>query len=143
MHDVSVTVVVCELTLASARDVIRILAWLKTNAPQTQVLLVANRVAAAGGEVSRKEFEASVERKVDLAVPFDAKVAVQAAKLGKTVSEAGKGSKMAAAILDLANRLINTAEDAAPEVDAKSKKPSLMGKLGGLGAMLNTKKKAA
>ncbi len=143
MHDVSVTVVVCELTLASARDVIRILSWLKTNAPQTQVLLVANRVAAQGGEVSRKEFEASVEHKVDLIVPFDPKVAVQAAKLGKTVAEAGKGSKMAGAIVDLANRLINTAEDAAPEPDAKAKKPSLMGKLGGLGAMLNTKKKAA
>lgn len=142
MHDVSVTVVVCELTLASARDVIRILSWIKTNAPQTQVLLVANRVAAAGGEVSRKEFEASVERKVDLVVPFDTKVAVQAAKLGKTVAEAGKGSKMAGAILDLANRLVNTADEAAPEPEAKAKKPSLMGKLGGLGAMLNKKKAA-
>jgi pilus assembly protein CpaE len=144
MQDVSVTVVVCELTLASARDVIRILAWLKSNAPQTQVLLVANRVAPTGGEVSRKEFETSVERKVDLVIPFDPKVAVQAAKLGKTVAEAGKGSKMAAAIVDLANRLINTAEDAEPEDNGKAKKkPSLVGKLGGLSAMLNTKKKAA
>jgi pilus assembly protein CpaE len=143
MQDISVTVVVCELTLASARDVIRILAWLKSNAPQTQVLLVANRVAPAGGEVSRKEFETSVERKVDLIVPYDLKVAVQAAKLGKTVAESGKGSKMAAAIVELANRLVNSADDAVPEIAAKAKKPSLMGKLGGLGAMLNGKKKAA
>ena len=142
MHDINVAVVVCELTLASARDVIRILAWLKSNAPQTQVLLVGNRVMPAGGEVSRKEFETSVERKLDLIVPFDAKVAVQAAKLGKTVAEAGKGSKLTAAIVDLASRLIYTAEEAAPESDAKAKKPSLMGKLGGLSALL-PKKKAA
>ncbi len=142
MHDVGVTVVVCELTLASARDVIRILAWLKTNAPQTQVLLVANRVAPAGGEVSRKEFEASVERKVDLIVPFDTKVAVQAAKLGKTVAEAGKGSKMAGAIVELAGRLVNSADETVPETDATAKKPSLMGKLGGLGALLSKKKAA-
>ena len=140
MHDVGIAVVVCELTLAAARDVIRILAWLKTNAPQTQVILVANRVAPAGGEVSRKEFETSVERKVDLIVPFDAKVAVQAAKLGKTVSEAGKGSKVAAAIADIAQRLVSTADEVVPEAAAKGKKPSLMGKLGGLGAMLSKKK---
>jgi len=68
---------------------------------------------------------------------------VQAAKLGKTVAESGKGSKMAAAIVELANRLVNSADEAAPDIDAKAKKPSLMGKLGGLGAMLNSKKKAA
>ncbi|CAM3205370.1 Flp pilus assembly protein ATPase CpaE [Sphingomonas antarctica] len=140
MHDVSVAVVVCELTLAAARDVIRILAWLKANAPQTQVLLVANRVAPAGGEVSRKEFETSVERKVDLVVPLDIKVAVQAAKLGKTVAEAGKGTKVAAGILEIAQRLVSSADELAPDTASVAKKPSLMGKLGGLGAMLSKKK---
>ncbi len=141
MHEVNIAVVVCELTLASARDVIRIRAWLKSNAPQTQVILVANRVASTGGEVTRKEFETSVESKIDIVVPFDAKVAIQAAKLGKTVAEAGKGSKLAAGIAEIANRLTAAAEDVADSAGSTNRKPSLLGKLGGLGSMLQSKKK--
>ena len=46
INDVHVAVVVTELTLAAARDTIRILSWLKSNAPQTKVIVVANRVPA-------------------------------------------------------------------------------------------------
>ena len=42
VHDAHVAVVVSELTLAATRDTIRILAWLKSNAPQTKVIVVAN-----------------------------------------------------------------------------------------------------
>ncbi|MFM9768198.1 hypothetical protein, partial [Streptomyces scabiei] len=35
MTDIQVAVVVTELTLAAARDTIRILSWMKSNAPQT------------------------------------------------------------------------------------------------------------
>ncbi|RYD61197.1 MAG: pilus assembly protein CpaE, partial [Sphingomonadales bacterium] len=56
--DVQIAVLVTELTLASARDAIRILSWFKSNAPQTQVIVVANRVQqAAMLEISRKDFE--------------------------------------------------------------------------------------
>ena len=56
-------VVVSELTLAATRDTIRILAWLKSNAPQTKVVVVANRVPSGGAlEISRKDFEQSIER---------------------------------------------------------------------------------
>lgn len=44
LADVNVLVLATEMTLASARDAIRILAWLKANAPQVQPLVVANRV---------------------------------------------------------------------------------------------------
>ena len=40
VHDAHVAVVVSELTLAATRDTIRILAWLKSNAPQTKVIVV-------------------------------------------------------------------------------------------------------
>src|SRR4029079_6756226 len=40
VHDAHVAVVVAELTLAATRDTIRILAWLKSNAPQTKVVVV-------------------------------------------------------------------------------------------------------
>ena len=88
LNDVHVVVVVCEFTLAGTRDAIRILSWLKQNAPQARVIVVANRVQAAVQEVSRKDFEHSIERKVDIALPFDAKAASQAAKLGQPLAKA-------------------------------------------------------
>jgi pilus assembly protein CpaE len=144
MQDVQCTVVVTELTLASARDVIRILSWLKSNAPQTGVIVVANRVNTTGPtEISRKDFESSIERKVDYVIPFDAKVVTQAAKLGKTVAEAGKGSKVGAAIAELVDRLSAVSEDgpATKEDAAKKGKSSLLGKLGSISSMMPKKSK--
>src|SRR3546814_19206030 len=77
----------------SARDSFRILSWLKTNAPQSRVLVVANRVHPGAPEISRKDFEQSIERKVDVLIPFDLKVASQAAKLGKTMADTAKGDR--------------------------------------------------
>jgi pilus assembly protein CpaE len=149
MQDVQTTVLVTELTLASARDVIRILSWLKSNAPQTSVLVVANRVTSTGpSEISRKDFESSIERKVDFIVAYDAKVFTQAAKLGKTVAEAGKGSKVGAALGDIVDRLASVGDEAAARASdedgkgGKAAKSSLLGKLGGFKSMLPKKSKA-
>ena len=131
--DIQIAVVVSELTLAAARDTIRILSWLKTNAPQTRVLLVANRLhASAQLEINRKDFEGSIERKIDITVPFDQKLAAQAAKLGKPLAEAGKNTKTVAPIVELANLLAACADDAGGDdtapVKGKAKGTSLMGK---------------
>jgi pilus assembly protein CpaE len=132
MSDIQV-VVVTELTLAAARDAIRILSWLKSNAPQAQVLVVASRVPQSGTlEISKKDFEGSIERKIDLVVPYDHKLAATAAKLGKTMADAGKGSKTVAPLAALVERVVGAgeaAEDA--ESSAGKKKPkggSLMSK---------------
>ena len=144
MQDVQTTVVVTELTLASARDVIRILAWLKSNAPQTKVMVVSNRVPTSGPtEISRKDFESSIERKVDFIISYDPKVATQAAKLGKTAAEAGKGTKVAAVLAEIVDRLASfgdEAEAAAEPGKAKTTKSSLLGKLSAF--KLPTKAKA-
>ncbi len=148
MNDVQSTVLVTELTLASARDTIRLLSWLKSNAPQASVLVVANRVASSGAvEISRKDFESSIERKIDYVIPADQKVITQAAKLGKTVAEVGKGTKLGGVIAEVANRLVSvgdeTATAAADAAAAKDKpKNSLLGKLGGLKSMMPGKAKA-
>lgn len=146
MQDVQVTVIVTELTLASARDVIRILSWLKSNAPQSQVVVVANRVPTTGpSEITRKDFEASIERKVDYVIPADAKVVTQAAKLGKTVAEAGKGTKVGTALGELVDRLASAGDEGAtaPEDSKKASKQSLLGKLGGFKMPGKAKAKAA
>jgi pilus assembly protein CpaE len=140
MNEINVAVVVTELTLASARDSIRILSWLKSNTPQTRVLVVANRVHATALEISRKDFEQSIERKVDVIIPFDARIAAQAAKLGKTFAEIAKGSKSGhgyAAILTQVMGAADEAEGKAPEAGKSG--TSLLGKLD-LKAMLPARK---
>ena len=119
VSEVKVAVLVTELTLAAARDTIRLLSWFKTNAPNTQVLVVANRVPpGATLEITRKDFESSIERKVDLLIGYDQKLAAQAAKLGKPLAEAGKGNKGMAPLTELVERITALTETAA-EGDAK------------------------
>ncbi|NML06065.1 P-loop NTPase [Sphingomonas sp. G-3-2-10] len=106
--DVQIAVLVTELTLAAARDAIRILSWFKSNAPQTQVIVLANKVQPqAMLEISRKDFEGSIERKIDFLLPFEQKVASQAAKLGKPFAEAGKSVKSLGPLSELASRIIS------------------------------------
>ncbi len=144
MADVRSAVLVTELTLAGARDMIRLLSWLKSNAPQTETLVVANRVGAGASEVSRKDFETSIERKIDFILPLDMKTVCQAAKLGKSVAEVGKASKLGIGMRDICKRLMATG-DAAATAAAEAPKVasvSLMGKLSGMKSMFAKKPKA-
>jgi pilus assembly protein CpaE len=101
VHDVHAVLVVVEFTLASTRDAIRILSWLKANAPQAKVLVVANKVSSAVQEISRKDFEASIERKIDVCIPADPKAAAQAAKLGQPFAKVATGAKVAQPLAQL------------------------------------------
>ena len=146
ISDVQVTMLVTELTLASARDTIRILSWLKTNAPNSRVVVVANRVHPGSPEISRKDFEQSIERKVDVLIPFDLRVASQAAKLGKTLAETAKGSKVGAACNSLLEEIVGAAQaDYAPSGGkaAAKKSDSLLGKIDFRALMSRRKDKAS
>ncbi len=104
-------ILVTEFTLAAARDTIRLLAWLKTHAPQSTVLTVANRVQpAAQSEIAHSDFEGSIERPVDFAIPYDPKLVVQAAKLGKPIAELGRTSRTIVPLLELSQRICASAE---------------------------------
>ena len=145
ISDVQMAVVVTELTLAAARDAIRILSWLKSNAPQTQVVVVANRVHVGGQlEITRKDFESSIERKIDFSIPFDQKLASQAAKLGKPLAEVGKTSKTVAPLSELAGLVLSCAEgenDASGKAPRAGKGTSLIGKFGELRSLMPKRKK--
>src|SRR6185503_6617498 len=104
LNDVHVVIIVAEFTLSGTRDAIRILSWLKANAPQARVLVAANRVQSAVQEVSRKDFEHSIERKVDICLPFDAKAASQAAKLGQPLAKVTKSAKLLQPLTELLTR---------------------------------------
>jgi len=141
LYDVSTVVVVTEFTLAATRDTIRILSWLKSNAPQAGVIVVANRVPPTGQtEITRKDFETSIERAVDIVVPYDAKLAVQAAKLGKPLIDVAKSTKLGQAIGELAARLVATE---GKEAEAAAASKSLLGKLADFKTMIPSKKPKA
>ncbi len=138
ISDVKLITIVTDLTLAAARDTIRILSWLKSNAPQTTVYVVANRMHAGGQlEINRKDFEGSIERKIDYVVPFDQKLAAQAAKLGKPIVEVGKNSKTIAPIVALATELAAAAAIESETGGAKGAKgKSLLGKFSNLKGLI-------
>jgi pilus assembly protein CpaE len=128
LRDVNAIVIVSELTLAGARDMIRLLAWMKSNAPECKPFVVVNKMQSIAGEISRKDFETTIEQKVDLIVPFDPKSVAEAAKIGKPIVDAVKGSKVSVAIAGLANDIQAAfSEDAESATKAAKKgKSSLM-----------------
>ncbi|MBS7669201.1 pilus assembly protein CpaE [Croceicoccus gelatinilyticus] len=139
LNGADVFVLATELTLASARDAIRILSWVSSHAEHMRPIIVANRVAQGAGEISRADFEASIERKIDYVIPADVKAAVHAAKLGQVFVEANRSSKATTALRDLGKSIAAQGTDApAAKGEAKG---SLMEKFN-LGSMLGSKQKA-
>jgi pilus assembly protein CpaE len=143
LHETTAIVLVTELTLAATRDTIRLLSWLKGNAPRSKLVVVANKVPAAGQEeVQRKEFEKSIEHKLDLVLPLDAKLAAQAAKLGKPLMEVAKAAKLGQAMEPLAAAVLGEEALATGKSGKKGASGgSLLGRLGGVKSMLPTKRK--
>lgn len=126
---------VSDVTLAAARDTIRLLSWFKQNVPGARVVLVANKFQNAIGELSRKEFESSIERQIDIIIPFDPKMVSQSAKLGKSYAEICKGTKSAQVWANLMRLILDGADVEAEEAQiagakGKSGGGSLLGKLG-------------
>ena len=140
--DVNVIVVVVDFSLAATRDAIRILSWLKANAGQARVIVVANKVMPGIQEVSRKDFEHSIERKVDILLPSDPKAAMQSAKLGQPLAKATKSAKISQPLNQL---LTLTLEQAATEEEGGTRtgNASLLGKLGNLKALVAKKPREA
>src|SRR5687767_2445242 len=130
VQDLHVAIVAVEFTLAATRDAIRILSWLKANAPQSKVLVVANRVPAGAQEISRKDFEQSIERSVDLVIPFEPKAAAQAAKLGQPFAKVATSSKIQGPLAQLVTLTTSTVEGGeGPAEKPKDGSKSLLDKL--------------
>jgi pilus assembly protein CpaE len=140
VNDANVIVLVTEMTLASARDSIRVLSWLKASAPHAQVLIVANKVQAGVTEISKADFESSVENKIAFSIPYDIKAAANAAKLGQTFVDANRSSKASAALRNVAGAVLGAGEAAEQGEAPRQDKKSLLGKLD-LKAMLPKKAK--
>jgi len=145
LTDVNVMVLATELTLAGARDAIRLLSWLKTNAAHVRPIVVANKVQNGVAEISKADFEASIERKINFIIPFEMKGAANAAKLGQTFAEANRATKAGQAIREIAKSVIGAGEEVAQgqaEGGEDARKPSLLGKFDLKSLMPSKKAKA-
>lgn len=140
VHNANVIVLVAEFTLASTRDTIRILSWLKSNAPEAHILIAANKVQPGVVEIARKDFEHSVERSIDVILPYDSKAVSQAAKLGKTVAESARSSKLGQALGQLGRQVATAATGADASADKQSE-GSLIGRMLDLKALTGRKAK--
>lgn len=104
-------ILVVDLSLVAVRDTIRMLAFIKDSAPETTVTIVANRVqGGVHDEVTRRDFESAIERKIDWIVPAETKVIIAAAKAGKALKETGKSSKAVKALHELGEHLLGEEE---------------------------------
>ena len=128
LADVNCVVLTTEYTLASARDAIRILSWLKANAAHVQTFVVANKVQQAAQEISKADFETSIERKISFAIPFDLKAATNAAKLGQTFAEANRATKASAVVREIAPTIVGVSEADRDADKGKKSGASLLGK---------------
>jgi len=137
MADFNVAVVVTEITLAAARDTIRLLSWLRSNAPHVKIIVVADKMQPNALEISRKDFEQSIERSIDIVIPYDMRLAAQAAKLGKPLAEVAKNSKLGNAYSTVVNHIFDAADSDEDTISKKS--GSLLSKLGDFKALLPSK----
>ena len=128
LTDVNVVTLVTELTLASARDTIRILSWLKANAPGAHPMIVCNRMQSGAAEISKADFEASIERKINFQIALDQRAAANAAKLGQTFIEANKGSKTVAPIREIGRTIVGVSNDGGAALSDSGKKAGARGK---------------
>ncbi|MBH5323350.1 pilus assembly protein CpaE [Aurantiacibacter sediminis] len=128
LTDVNVVTLMTELTLASARDTIRILSWLKQNAPGAHPMIVCNKMQGGAAEISKADFEASIERKINFQIAMDQKAAANAAKLGQTFIEANKSSKTVGPMRDIGNTIIGVADDDGASLEESGKKGGGLGK---------------
>ena len=140
LADVNVVLLVTEMTLASARDAIRILSWLKANAAHVQPIVIANKVQPGVAEISKADFEASIERKIGFTIPYDIKAASNAAKLGQTFADANRSSKAGTVMRDVSKAVLGVGDGAGADEVVKAK-TSLLGKFD-LKSMLSKKDKA-
>lgn len=100
---------VADLSLVSTRDTLRLLTHLRQIKDDSDIRLIVNRTGLKGGtEVNQRDFESSIEKSVDWALPEDRKSAIQAARRGRPVTDAAKSSVLSKGLSSLAAELADS-----------------------------------
>jgi len=114
--------VVTDLSLAAARDTLRLVEFNRVLSPTAKHMVIGNQVGAPHrGEVGRTEFERVVGLTLDGAIPFEAQAALTTSSMGTALPAALRNSKAAAEFAALAEQICG--------VQAPKKRSSLSKKL--------------
>jgi pilus assembly protein CpaE len=104
--------IVAEPTLASVRDTIRLETLVRDIAGTARLLMIdggARRIRHS--QVSDSDFEKALDRKLDVAIPFDAKAAALGANAGRPLVAAASTSPAAKALRQLSTVLAGPAPE--------------------------------
>lgn len=108
-------VLVADPSLASVRDTTRLAEFIREHAPDTQLIVVANKVGAnKKGELPLAEFKRSIHLPVDHWIPWDAKIPAEAASAGKSLAAIGAGAPIVSAINKLGEQIAPNASNEPP-----------------------------
>jgi pilus assembly protein CpaE len=98
--------VVTDLSLAAARDTLRLVEFNRVLSPTAKHMVIGNQVGAPHrGEVGRTEFERVVGLGLDGAIPFEAQAALTTSSMGTALPAALRNSKAAAEFAALAEQI--------------------------------------
>lgn len=93
MQESAAVLLVTDFSLAGMRDVLRLKSFVKDFCPNTKTEIVAVAAKDKNGSLSQRDFEKGIEGKVDFVIPYDPKLAAEAANGGKAISAMSGGGK--------------------------------------------------
>jgi pilus assembly protein CpaE len=122
-------ILVTELNLSGLRDSLRLLRGIQEVAPETPVIVVANRSAGPKQAMQVKDFQKALDHKVDLLLPDEPKVFNAAANTGKPLVQSHSRAKVSKALRKLAGDIELPEKSEEPvkskkAVKMKGKKPA-------------------
>lgn len=98
--------VVTDLSLAAARDTLRLVEFNRVLSPTARHMVLGNQVGAPHrGEVGRTEFERVVGLTLDYAIPFEPQTALTTSSTGTALPAALRNSKAAAELAAIADQI--------------------------------------
>jgi len=93
MQESAAVLLVTDFSLAGMRDVLRLKSFVKDFCPNTKTEIVAVAAKDKNASLSQRDFEKGIEGKVDFVIPYDPKLAAEAANGGKAISAMAGGGK--------------------------------------------------
>jgi pilus assembly protein CpaE len=114
LADLDELFLVTDLSLAAARDTIRLLAFATKLAPELKISIVANSVkAGSDNEVSLDDFKKSIEKEFDWVIPHDRRATLEATKQGMSLPQGAPESKVVTEIESIARHICGIDEEKA------------------------------
>ena len=107
MQESMSVLLVTDFSLAGMRDVLRLKSFVKDFCPDTRTEIVAIGAKDKRSSLTQRDFERGIEGKVDYIIPYDPKLAAEAANGGKAISSlAGSGKAIGKTISAITDTLV-------------------------------------